>query len=380
MKHVEDMGLSKAEYPLFYVRFPFDVTGHIMPDGSGFVFFMGNAVVTKIDLLKGSLETITKEIKARKYDHICYITPGKKFTKEEVQNQVVKDVEQDVEYKRLLLPLKAEKTTKEEALKSVRLLNFAINLFDAIGKVKGAQIPFVAGALKFTSDDIRAHPDEEFTDYCDRIRRMTESLFSESEDEISFAPKIKTVPPPPPPPIPPVPNEKGKAGKDTVSVPQGSTGTNINIEIKQPDVKDAEDVNKRKDIDMMRLKKTLYNHSKKIDELSRKLDEFQEKMGTMEQTRQTVLRMNRKVHETETGMKVVEQGNSETQKALIDMRTQQTQENKKMRRYIMERSKKARNQAMILAVTALVVSLITMFLLIPLLMNSWDEISQFFGL
>jgi hypothetical protein len=117
-----------------------------------------------------------------------------------------------------------------------------------------------------------------------------------------------------------------------------------------------------------------------IEDLKRKFKKMDEKLGRMEQTKDTVFRVNRKVHETGAKMTQLEKGNREVMKSFAEVRTEQREENKKMRRFITERARKARNQALIVGLVALIISLITLPFVIMLVMRFWEQLRGLFGM
>ena len=119
------------------------------------------------------------------------------------------------------------------------------------------------------------------------------------------------------------------------------------------------------------MKKTLYIQSRDIEELRRVNDELSGKLGNLEQMRQTVFRVNRKVFDSDAKMAKLEKSNMDILRRFAELRSEQAEQNKKMRRFITERAKKARNQALVVAIVALVLALVTLPFLIMLIMRFW---------
>jgi hypothetical protein len=373
MDYVEELNLDQEDFPLFYTYYPFDVSGYILPDKSSCILFRGLAAATLIDVKKVDFNAIDNEIIKRKYDHICCYPPSHSYTKEEAVKKARKDVEQDIERTRLLKNVDAEGAEKDYNLKSIRLLSVVVPWIGTRKEGKGKlKIPSQTEASKFTSENLRIKAGEDFSGYSKRLKNLEKNLF---EGEAPAPPKPSEEPPPPAPAIAatPVPTQ--------IPVPSPGAPANISIEIKQPEVMDkGETLEEKRELDMLRLKKTLYIQTTDLEDLKRKVIEINNKLGNMEQMRQTVFRMNRKVYDTDARTTSMEKSNREMMRKVAEMSAEQREENKKMRRFIMERTKKVRNQALTVAGIALIIALVSLPLLVMLLMKFWGEIKTMLGL
>jgi len=373
MDYVEELNLDQEDFPLFYTYYPFDVTGHILPDDSSCILFRGLAAANLIEVKKEDFDTVDKEIVNRKYDHICCFPPSHSYTKEDAVKQARNDVEQDVESTRLLKRMEAERAEKDFALKSIRLLTVLVPWIGTRAEEKGKlKTPSQTEVSKFTPENLRMKEGEDFSGYSGRLKNLERNLI---EGEAQAPPKPGEVPPPP------TPAAVATPAPTRVPVPSPGAPANISIEIKQPEAMEkGETMDEKRELDILRLKKTLYIQTTDLEDLKRKVIEINNKLGNMEQMRQTVFRMNRKVYDTDARMTNVEKSSREMMRKVAELSAEQREENKKMRRFIMERSKKARNQAMTLGIIALVVSLVSLPFLIMLIMEFWDKIGPSLGL
>jgi hypothetical protein len=384
MDYVEELNLDQEDFPLFYTYYPFDVTGYILPDDSTCVLFRGLAAATLIDIKGADFEIVDKEMANRKYDHICCYPESQKYTKEEAVKQARKDVELDVEKTRLLKQEDAERMARDHALKSMRLLTVVVPWAGARESEEGLPTRVQTQAGKFAPENLKIKEGEDFSTYSKRLKDLEKDLFTAKKEE---APPTEIPPPPeeapaeketPPPKEEPIKIEPSTP--TTIPVPPGTTPANISIEIKQPEAMEkGEAFEEKRDLDILRLKKTLYIQTTDLEELKRKVMEMTNKLGNIEQMRQTVFRMNRKVYDTDARMTNVEKSTREMMRKVAEMSAEQREENKKMRRFIIERSKKARNQAMTVGGIALIIALVSLPLLVMLLMQFWDKIGPMLG-
>ncbi|UCG68654.1 MAG: hypothetical protein JSV09_12735, partial [Thermoplasmata archaeon] len=330
------------------------------------LLFRGLSSATTIDIQEVDFGEVDLEIVERKFDHICCYPPSHSFSKEEAEKQARSDVEKDVESARLLKREEAETADRDYSLKSVRMLTVVAPW--AATRKAGEGALQTHSAAKFTPENLKPSEGEDFSAYSQRLKNMEASLFEAKEEEESPPAKEKKAPEPPPPPEVP-----------TAQVTTPTTPTNISIEIKQPEAKGKEAFDEKKELDILRLKKTLYIQTTDIEDLRKKTGEINNKLGNIEQMRQTVFRMNRKVYDTDARMTQVEKSHREMMKKIAEMRAEQREENKKMRRFITEKSKKARNQALIVAIIALVLAAVSLPFLIMLLLQFWDKIGPMIG-
>ncbi len=384
MDYVEELNLDQEDFPLFYTYYPFDVTGYILPDNSTCILFRGLAAATLIDIKGADFEIVDKEMANRKYDHICCYPDSQKYTKEDAVKQARKDVELDVEKTRLLKQEDAERMARDHALKSMRLLSVVVPWASSRESEEGLPIRVQTQTEKFAPENLKIKEDEDFSSYSKRLKDLEKDLFT-TKKEVTPPPEI---PPPPeePPPKKETPPPKQEPIKiepstpTTIPVPPGTTPANISIEIKQPEVMEkGEAFEEKRDLDILRLKKTLYIQTTDLEELKRKVMEMTNKLGNIEQMRQTVFRMNRKVYDTDARMTNVEKNNREMMRKVAEMSAENREENKKMRRFIMERSKKARNQAMTVAGIALIIAIVSLPLVVMLVIEFWGEIKSMLG-
>jgi hypothetical protein len=203
---------------------------------------------------------------------------------------------------------------------------------------------------------LRYKEDEDFAQYSSKIRELEISL-------------LGIIPPPP------KEEPKKKETAEEAMAPPPPLGTNINIEIKQPETQTKEETMEDKmDLDILRLKKTLYIQTTDIEDLRRKVMELSNKMATYEQLRQTVFRINRKVYDADARMGRIEKSNNEILKKVAEARLEQREENKKTRRFIIDKTKSARNQAMVLGIAAIG------FAVVVLIIAKWEEVRTFLGI
>jgi hypothetical protein len=373
MNSVEELSIDEADFPLFYTYYPFDVIGYILPDHSTCILFRGLASGTQIEIKNADFEVVDTEISERKFDHICCYPPSFSFTKGEAKKRAKSDVKKDVKNVQQVRQMDAERSAKEYTIKSIRML--AIVAPWTARRKDGVQ----REEVKITSTTLKAKEGEDFASFSDRIKSLEASVV-----------KGKPSPPPPetPPPMSPPSETPPPAPPITVEAPEGievSTpqttpqGTNISIEIKQPETPKGEAIDEKKDMEILRMKKTLYIQATDIENLRRRETEMSNKLQSFEQMRQTVFRMNRRVYDTDAKATRLEANDKELIKVIGEMQVEQQEENKKMRRFITEKARKARNQAMMVAAVAIAISLISLPFLIMLLIKFWGEISEMLG-
>ena len=363
MDYVEELNIKEDDFPLFYTYYPFDVRAYILPDNSSCILFRGLSSATKIDLKRAEFDEVDRDISERKYDHICCYAPNHTFIKKEAKNRAQKDVEKDVENNKLLKDKEVERAEKDYALKSLRLFSVAVPWVKARESGKGnLKPPADSEAKNFEPENLKIKYDEDFSSYTNRLKSLESSFLKGEKIEVAVKTSAKATP-----------------TTTTIPVPSPGQPTNISIEIKPEALGKGEVYDEKKDFEILRLKKTLYVQTSDMEDLKRKVTDMNNKLGNMEQMRQTVFRMNRKVYDTDARMTNVEKSNREMMKKVAEMSAEQREENKKMRRFIEEKSKKARNQAMILAVIALVISIASLPFLIMLLMKFWGEIKDMMG-
>jgi hypothetical protein len=368
MNSVEELSIDEADFPLFYTYYPFDVMGFILPDHSTCILFRGLASKTLIEIKNADFEVVDTEISARKFDHICCYPPSFSFTKSEAKKRAKSDVKKDVKHVQQVRQMDAERSAKEYTIKSLRML--AVVAPWTARRKDGVQ----REEVKITSTTLKAKEGEGFASFSDRIKSLEASV-------------VKGKPSPPPPEIPP-PETPPPAPPITVEAPEGievsapqttPQGTNISIEIKQPETPKGEAIDEKKDMEILRMKKTLYIQATDIENLRRRETEMSNKLQSFEQMRQTVFRMNRRVYDTDAKVTRLEANDKELIKVIGEMQVEQQEENKKMRRFITEKARKARNQALIVAGIAIAISLISLPFLIMLLIKFWGEISEMLG-
>ncbi len=396
MDYVEELNLDQEDFPLFYTYYPFDVTGYILPDNSTCILFRGLAAATLIDIKGADFEIVDKEMANRKYDHICCYPDSQKYSKEEAVKQARKDVELDVEKTRLLKQEDAERMARDHALKSMRLLTVVVPWAGARESEEGLTARVQTQTEKFAPENLKIKEGEDFSTYSKRLKDLEKDLFTAKIEEgpPTEIPPLPEEPPPkkeaPPPKEPPAEKEAPPPKQEPIKIepstptpipiPPGTTPANISIEIKQPEAMEkGEAFEEKRDLDILRLKKTLYIQTTDLEELKRKVTEMTNKLGNIEQMRQTVFRMNRKVYDTDARMTNAEKSTREMMRKVAEMSAEQREENKKMRRFIIERSKKARNQAMTVGGIALIIALVSLPFLIMLLMKFWDRIGPMLG-
>lgn len=378
MNSVEELSIDEADFPLFYTYYPFDVIGYILPDHSTCILFRGLASATQIEIKNADYEVVDNEISARKFDHICCYPPSFSFTKGEAKKRAKSDVKKDVKHVQQVRQMDAERSAKEYTIKSLRMLT-VVAPWTARRK-DGVQ----REEVKITSTTLKAKEGEDFASFSDRIKGLEALVVkgkpSPPPPEIPppETPTPDTPPPETPPPAPPITVEAPEGIE--VSAPQTTPqGTNISIEIKQPETPKAEALDEKKDMEILRMKKTLYIQATDIENLRRRETEISNKLQSFEQMRQTVFRMNRRVFDTDAKATKLENNDRELIKVIGEMQVEQQEENKKMRRFITEKIRKARNQALIVAGIAIAISLISLPFLVMLLIKFWGEISEMLG-
>jgi Ca2+/Na+ antiporter len=394
MNSVEELSIDEADFPLFYTYYPFDVKGYILPDHSTCILFRGLASGTQIEIKNADFEVVDAEISARKFDHICCYPPSFSFTKGEAKKRAKSDVKKDVKHVQQVRQMDAERSAKEYTIKSLRML-VVVAPWTARRK-DGVQ----REEVKITSTTLKAKEGEDFASFSDRIKSLEASVVKgKPSPPPPETPPLETPPsqilppetpssetPPPetpssetPPPAPPITVEAPEGIE--VSTPQTTPqGTNISIEIKQPETPKGEVFDEKKDMEILRMKKTLYIQATDIENLRRRETEISNKLQSFEQMRQTVFRMNRRVYDTDAKVTRLEANDKELIKVIGEMQVEQQEENKKMRRFITEKARKARNQALMVAAVAIAISLISLPFLILLLIEFWDEIKSILGL
>ncbi len=362
MDHVEELNVNESEFPLFYTNYPFEVAGYILPDKSLCILFSGLAPAMKIEVQKGAFKKVDSEIAEKKYHHICCYPPSFLYTKDNAKTEARSDVKQDIENAKQLSREDIDGINKAETLRSLRLLAVAMPWIQSRKSLDPARTKALKSeSSKFEPGNLKLDKEADFSEYQKKLGDLETTLLGikqevPSKDSISTS---TVVPLPPPPP----------------------QGTNINIEIKQPEAQVKEDTfDDNTDLDILRLKKTLYIQTTDIEDLRRGVIELTNKMATYEQLRQTVFRMNRKVYDADARMGNVEKSNRETMKKAAEMRLEQREENKKTRRFIIDKTKKARNQAMTIGFVAIGISVVTLIFGLPLIIDGWETISNFFGI
>ncbi|MCK4820568.1 hypothetical protein KA005_32685, partial [bacterium] len=252
---------------------------------------------------------------------------------------------------------------KAETLRTIRILSVAMPWILKREVGKGAlKAPSPDKVSNYEPENLQIKEDEDYVDYSERLQDLESGLLGTPIIKPEIETKVTTTPQ-----IAPIPAA-------------AQPSTNINIEIKQPETQTKEELfDEKTDYDILRLKKTLYIQTTDIEELRRTVKELSNKLTNYEQMRQTVFRMNRRVFDADSRMGNVEKSNRDTMKKFAEMKAEQREENKKTRRFITEKSKKARNQAMILGFVALTVSMITLIFGLPLIVEYWDVVRGFFG-
>ncbi len=366
MNYVEELNIDEADFPLFYTYYPFEVQGYILPDNSTCILFRGLASTNTIDVKSADYDVVDSEIKEKRFDHICVYPPSHPYTNEEAKNQAKKDVDMDIGNTKQISHLDAERQEKDYTLKSIRMLSVVIPW---TGERESSSKERKDGAAKFDLESLKMKKGEDFIDYSGRIKGLESSFFLGE---------------PPPPPVDTPPPEKSipidAPSATNIPIPSTGTPTNISIEIKPDTQKKGDIFDERKEMEMLRLKKTLYIQATDIDNLKKKEVEISNKLQNVEQMRQTVFRMNRKVYDSDAKVANLERNNRGLITEIKKMREEQKDENKKMRRFITEKTKKARNQAMIVAAIAIALSLISLPFLIMLLIKFWGEIKSMIGM
>jgi hypothetical protein len=362
MDYVEELNVKESEFPLFYINYPFDARGYILPDNSACILFSGLAPGLSINVMKKDYKFVDGAMAQKRYHHICCYPPAQSFTKEEAKTQARADVKLDIEYAKSLSREDIDGISKAETLRSLRLLSVAFSWLKSRNSLDSARKKtIISQAAKFQSDNLELKKDEDFSLFSKKIRELEISLLG--------------IVPPPPKEKPKKEETKKEESANEVMAPPPPLGTNINIEIKQPDAQAKEELlEDRTDLDILRLKKTLYIQTTDIEELRRKVNELTNKMATYEQLRQTVFRINRKVYDTDARMVNVEKSNREVLKKIAESRAEQREENKKTRRFIIEKTKSARNQAMVLGIAAIG------FAVVVLVIAKWEEVRTFLGI
>lgn len=359
MDYVEEQNIKEGDYPLLYAYYPLDVTGYILPDESTCILFRGLASATNIAIERADFGAVDSEVADKRYDYICCYPPSFPYTREEAEKQARRDVDGDIEHSKQLGTVKADRAAKDETLKSIRLLFAAMPW---VAQRKGGEgslkFPQVKDEEELSEKALGMKEDEYFPGYSDRINRFENALLhgtkiSQEPQEEEEKEHEETKPAPASEPAAPV------------AAAAAAPGTHVTVEIKQPEAPAKGEMYKeRTEEDILRIKKTLYIQSRDIEELRRLNDELSDKLGNLEQMRQTVFRVNRKVFDSDSKMGRLEKSNMDILRRFAEFRAEQAEQNKKMRRFIAERAKKARNQAMALAGIALAVGMAALALLI----------------
>jgi hypothetical protein len=361
MDSVEEMNVKEADFPLFYTNYPFKVIGYILPDNSLCVLFKGLASAMTIEVEKSDFKYVDSEISQKKFHHICCYSPSQSYTKEMAKKHAISDVTRDIENARMLSAEDVDTVSRAELLRTIALLSVAMPWITARGTKAGTlRAPPKSDLSKFAVENLRKSRDEDSQTYTQRLGNLESMLLGVPPE----MPK-KEIPPPAPPPVP----------LPLKTPPGAPSGTNISIEIKQPEGKTKEELfDDKTDLDILRLKKTLLLQTTDIEELRRKVYELSNKIANYEQMRQTVFRMNRKVYDNDARMGNVEKSNREVMKKMAEAKAEQKEENKKVRRFIIEKSKKARNQALVVGLIALV------FGVTAVLIAEWDTVKSVLGI
>lgn len=357
MDYVEELNVRESEFPLFYINYPFDVKAYILPEESTCILFTGLAPGLNIKVIRKDFKYVDSAMTQKKYHHICCYLPTHPYTKDEAKIRAREDVELDIENAKLLSREDIDGISKAEIIRSLRLISVAFSWLEARESLDSARKRTLKSqASKFQPENLKLKKDEDFSMYSKKIKELEISLLG--------------IVPPPPKEV----TKKMEASKEE-DPPLTPPGTNINIEIKQPETQQKDEIlEDRTDLDILRLKKTLYIQTTDIEDLRRKVSELSNKMATYEQLRQTVFRINRKVYDGDNRMGNVEKSNREVIKKLAEIKVEQREENKKTRRFIIDKTKSARNQAMILSFGAMVLAIIV------LIIAKWDEVRTFLGI
>ncbi len=360
--YVEEQNIKEGDFPLLYAYYALDVIGYILPDESTCFLFKGLAAATNITIEKADYRAVDSEITDKRYDYISCYPPSFSYTKKEAEKQAKSDVDGDIAHSKQLGTVQAERAAKDETLKSIRLLFVGIP-WVAQRKVGEGSLKFPQGkdAEEGSTEALGMREDEFFSDFSDRVHTLESALLHGT--------KISTEPPEEekmePEEVKPAPPATAEPATAPVAAAAAAPGTHVTVEIKQPEAPGKGGVyNERTEEDILRLKKTLYIQSRDIEELRRVNEELGGKLGNLEQMRQTVFRVNRKVFDSDAKMAKLEKSNMDILRKFAELRSEQAEQNKKMRRFIAERAKKARNQALALAGIALGIGMAALILLI----------------
>ena len=337
------------------------MTGYILPDESTCFLFKGLAAATNITIEKADYRAVDSEITDKRYDYISCYPPSFSYTKEEAEKQAKSDVDGDIAQSKQLGTVQAERAAKDETLKSIRLLLVAMPWVAQRKEGEGSlKFPQGKDAEEFSAGALGMKEDEYFSDFSDRVHRLENALLHGTKISTKPPEEEKKEPEEAKPAAPPAIEHA-----TPVVAAAAAPGTHVTVEIKQPEAPGKGEMYKdRTDEDILRLKKTLYIQSRDIEELRRLNDEMNSKLGNLEQMRQTVFRVNRKVFDSDAKIARLEKSNMDILRKFAELRTEQAEQNKKMRRFIAERAKKARNQALALAGIALGVGMAALALLI----------------
>jgi hypothetical protein len=358
MDYVEELNVKESDFPLFYTNYPFEVTGYILPDNSLCILFRGLAQAMTVDVKKEDFNAVDNEISEKKFHHICCYPPSHSYTASQAQKEAKSDVESDIENAKLLIRDDVDGVAKAETLRTIRILSVTMPWILKREVGKGAlKAPSPDTVSNYETENLQIKETEDYVSYSVRLQDLESGLLgtpiSKPEIETKETPDSQTVPPPAPP----------------------QPSTNINIEIKQPETQTKDELfDEKTDYDILRLKKTLYIQTTDIEELRRTVKDLSNKLTNYEQMRQTVFRMNRRVFDADSRMGNVEKSNRDTMKKFAEMKAEQREENKKTRRFITERSKKARNQAMAVGFAAIG------FAVLVLIIVKWEEVRTFLGI
>lgn len=358
MDYVEELNVKESDFPLFYTNYPFEVTGYILPDNSLCVLFRGLAQAMTIDVKKEDFNTVDNEISEKKFHHICCYPPSHSYTASKAEKEAKSDVKLDIENAKLLKRDDVDGIAKAETLRSIRILSVAMPWILKREVGKGTlKAPSPDNVSNYELENLHIKEDEDYANYSERLQDLESGLLGtpipKSEIKTQETPATQTEPVPAPP----------------------QPSTNINIEIKQPETQTKEDLfDEKTDLDILRLKKTLYIQTTDIEELRRTVKDLSNKLTNYEQMRQTVFRMNRRVFDADSRMGNVEKTNRDTMKKYAEMKAEQREENKKTRRFITDKTKSARNQAMALGLAAIG------FAVLVLIIVKWEEVSTFLGI
>jgi hypothetical protein len=337
MDYVEELDVKESDFPLFYTNYPFEVIGYILPDKSLCILFRGLAQAMSVDLKKEDFNAVDNEISEKKFHHICCYPPRHSYTASQAQMEAKSDVKSDIENAKLLIRDDVDGVAKAETLRTIRILSVAMPWILKREVGKGTlKAPSPDNVSNYETENLQIKEDENFINYSERLQDLESGLLGTptSQPEIESKETAPTQTPPIPAPTQP--------------------STNINIEIKQPETPTKEELfDEKTDYDILRLKKTLYIQTTDIEELRRTVKDLSNKLTNYEQMRQTVFRMNRRVFDADSRMSNVEKSNRDTMKKFAEMKAEQREENKKTRRFITDKTKSARNQAMALGLAAI---------------------------